>query len=316
MNDLLLSALPEHMRERLVEAREEVRKVVDEMDARTLTLWLSETMPRLAGLLCDANPEDIAANVEDLKRADRAISVCVACKGIDGCGLGTDGLFPSVSRFDRGVLVRDMDCRFRIGRRIMQRSLAESTIGERFKDRKFDNFIPRAGSEKALARARQVAEDESERGLFTWGRPGNGKSHLLVAIFWERLRRGSYTIHYDAATLFNRLRAASQSGTAEDLVQKLIDVPTLLLDDIDKATAGSRDGELSGFAKEHLFRIIDGRYEAKRQTCVTSNGGLNALAEQIGGTTGEAIVSRLFEMCHLVEVTASDYRIELGRGPA
>lgn len=286
---------------------------------------MSELLPTLAPMLIDADEDFIAAQFARLEQAERAARVCSACTGLDMCGLGTGGVTLAVTRIDRAVLVQDAPCRYLTARRVMEKSLSSSTLGKRFRGRTFETWIPLPGTEGALRAAREAAEGNGSRGVCLTGKQGTGKSHLVVALFWRRVDRGRYTLFHDTATLFDKLRRGVRSGEIDALMDSLTSAESLILDDIDKITAGSRrfgdDEELSGFVREKLFRLINDRYEADLQTSITCNSSLNELADMIGGERmgkhGAAIVSKITEMCACVDMdAAADYRLKLARGDA
>ncbi|MGQ9826036.1 MAG: ATP-binding protein, partial [Desulfotomaculales bacterium] len=64
----------------------------------------------------------------------------------------------------------------------------------------------------------------------------------------------------------------------------------------------------SEWVTERLYVIINARYNEMLPTIITSNLEMEEL-EALPGW--ERIVSRLFEMCHLVKVDGKDYRREV-----
>ena len=266
-------------------------------------------------MLQGIDPLVIAVNLEDLKRLEKAATVCAACQGIDSCALGTSGMRPRLAQSPGFVRVVAEACEFRKGHDTMQISMRKSSAGKRFMDRTFANFENRRGTEDALRVALEIAEDERAAGAIFSGPPGGGKSHLAAAIQHRNAERGVVTIFHDTTALFGILRSGSRGDGEEyeNAVRECINAKVLILDDIDKVSAGSRDGALSPFAQEAIFRIINGRYERDGQTVVTCNSDLTQIERRLGDV-GPAIVSRLLEMCRYVVVNATDYRQEHAGG--
>ena len=64
--------------------------------------------------------------------------------------------------------------------------------------------------------------------------------------------------------------------------------------------------KLSEWVQETFYLIINKRYEEMRPTIITSNFNINDLAQRIGDRT----VSRIVEMCDIVELKGKDKRME------
>jgi len=96
--------------------------------------------------------------------------------------------------------------------------------------------------------------------------------------------------------------------TESQILNHVINVDVLLLDELGKVKA-------SEWVLDKVREIIGGRYDKKRTTLVTTNFPLDPkpvsgkLAEiPLQDKVGADTVSRLREMCHIVEMEGSDYR--------
>lgn len=168
---------------------------------------------------------------------------------------------------------------------------------------------------------KMVKEYPAERaGLLLVGNLGIGKTHLASAVLRELiLTRGITGLFCSYAELLTAIRDTyNDSGgakyfrdedgnrweTESQILNHIINVDVLLLDELGKMKA-------SEWVLDKIREIIGGRYDKKRTTLVTTNFPLDPkkpteipLQEKIGAD----MVSRLREMCHIVEMEGPDYR--------
>lgn len=99
----------------------------------------------------------------------------------------------------------------------------------------FETFVVSAASEAAFAAARAVAEErpDAPNPLFLVGPTGAGKSHLLMAIEAELLRRrpGVAGLRVSARTVADTYIAAIRSERIETFRRALVELDALLIDD-------------------------------------------------------------------------------------
>lgn len=163
----------------------------------------------------------------------------------------------------------------------------------------FASFIPREGTEEALRTCQRYARSfdlGQPQGLFLFGDPGAGKTHIACAVVRAILEEADITPLFVEAVHFLREARSHQAGT-EHPVDKCIKAPLLVFDDIGNAYN-------SAFAQEQLYAVVAGRYKAGRPTVITANGD----ADDLKKTLGAPLVSRLFQMCAPVQLMADDYR--------
>jgi len=168
--------------------------------------------------------------------------------------------------------------------------------------------------------AKMVEEYPRERaGLLFVGSVGVGKTHLATAVLRELiLTRGVEGLFCSYADLLTEIRNTyNDSGgvkyfkdedgnrweTESQILNHVINVEVLLLDELGKVRA-------SDWVLDKIREILGGRYDRKRTTLVTTNYPLDQKSEEkpLEDKIGKDMVSRLREMCHIIEMEGSDYR--------
>lgn len=146
------------------------------------------------------------------------------------------------------------------------------------------------------------------KGLFLWGNPGTGKTLLSSIILTELITRHAVEGKFVkiSRTFFNRLKstfneASPTYGEANLIEREYAEVDILVIDDF--GVQRDSDWEL-----ETLYNLVDARYEALKFTIFTSNNNpFQSLKEKSQGR----ILSRIKEMCKIIEVSGVDYRDRL-----
>ncbi|RMF75772.1 MAG: cell division protein ZapE [Acidobacteria bacterium] len=224
--------------------------------------------------------------------------ICPACHGtgfvLVDTGSGVDA-------------ARPCDCR---RERLGRMRLAAARIPPRYEHCTFASFAPLNDSlAQALALARRVVEGfpGSERGLLFTGPCGVGKTHLAVATLRELVaERGARGIFVEVNQLLRSLqdtfdRRAETAG--REVLDPVLAADVLLLDDVGVTRP-------TPWALETLGLVLNERYNRSALTLLTTNlppeadGEHESLADRLGAR----LVSRLAEMCWIVELRGSDFR--------
>ncbi|WP_457639407.1 ATP-binding protein [Persephonella sp.] len=208
--------------------------------------------------------------------------------------------------------VKKCVCRYKeITENIFQRM----NIPRRYRDKELSNFEPdeSAGHPFVLMRIEDYINSDrytEGKGLFIVGPPGVGKTHLAVSILKEFFRRrGIVGLFYDTRTLLFRLKSSFDgSASAREILEEVVEAPILVLDDL-----GSE--RLSDWARDILHYIIINRYNDLKPMVITSNIELKSkkidgdiLENTLEERMGQAIASRLSEVCEVIPVKGKDRR--------
>ncbi|MFH0974304.1 MAG: AFG1/ZapE family ATPase [Spirochaetota bacterium] len=147
-----------------------------------------------------------------------------------------------------------------------------------------------------------------KKGLFLWGNPGTGKTLLSSIILTELVKRHAVESKFVkiSRTFFNRLKASFNEsspsyGEADLIEREYAEVDVLVIDDF--GVQRDSDWEL-----ETLYNLVDARYEALKFTIFTSNN--NPFVSFKDKSQGR-ILSRIKEMCKIIELSGVDYRDKL-----
>jgi len=185
---------------------------------------------------------------------------------------------------------------------------------------------PELGQMKHLmqAFARTAKPGSTPKGYGIFGKPGTGKTHLLVAALAHMtLERGIDCRYIEISFLFADLKAAisdPRARTTVDKIDALSEVDVLAIDELGK-------GRGSVFEEEVLDELIGRRYNNGKLTLFATNFGLEVAERQAGRErgaakpelasqslrlrVGERVFSRLHEMVDFIDLppTVRDKRI-------
>lgn len=181
----------------------------------------------------------------------------------------------------------------------------------------FDSFSPcESGLVSPLGIAKEWFErwpDRVEHGLLFWGSPGTGKTHLAVAIIRELAERKGARVHFaEQRELLKELQATFDGATGRsesDVLAPVLDAEVLLLDDLGA-------GRTSAWAQDVMHDVLAHRYNRRLPTLMTTNRSTGddepasgrPEAPSLRDRLGDALMSRIYEMCLLVPVAAKDFR--------
>jgi len=193
----------------------------------------------------------------------------------------------------------------------IEKLFKQSKLGERFKNRTFENFQVFDDNKIIFETAQKYAiEFEKYKtegiGLNFNGSFGSGKTHLAAAIANYLITKGTPVIFGTVISLLGKLKESYDRDESEAEILDLYGtVDLLILDDLGKE-------RVNEWVLEKLYHIINERYENNLPLVITTNYDIDDLTQRFTTKNNEenakAISSRLWEMCRGQEMNFEDYR--------
>jgi len=177
----------------------------------------------------------------------------------------------------------------------------------RFKDVCFKNTIISEINQEIYQKSLDWTElflekQTNGKGLFFFGPFGIGKTHLVFCITHKIHFESDYNYFfnfYSTPTLLEKTRCSFNFENIVNPITTLIECnpQLLILDDLGKEKS-------SEWVKEQLYILINHRYENLLPIIFTSNCNEKDLSKNLG----EAIISRIYEMCDIYTFKGIDRR--------
>lgn len=208
----------------------------------------------------------------------------------------------------------DCDC---AERRMISKLFAFSEITPQMQSRTFTAFKLTGRPEcvrGAYETAKQYLTDfdtvktHLENSIFLGGKPGSGKTHLLLAIANALLSRGIAVLYFPFVEGLDELRSEirDSGGGYQRKLERLQRAPVLFIDDLYKTKKGD---EPTKYEIKFLFSVVNYRYLNNLPMLVSSELTIDQVI-----FWDEAIGSRIFQMSrdyqvHLTDGQGLNYRL-------
>jgi len=191
---------------------------------------------------------------------------------------------------------------------LLKKRLKAASIPRRYENKTIETFV---GNDKKRRQLRNDANayvkgfppPHGKKGILLIGTTGCGKTHLAIGILKAIIEKG-YTGYYcNIIDFFRMLKESYVTDAAYeelDVLEKIASVDFLVLDDLgaEKPTEWKID---------RLYTIVNRRYEENLPILVTTN---KKDTEELKEHVGVRIVSRLYEMCQIIDsFPDEDYRM-------
>ena len=206
----------------------------------------------------------------------------------------------------------------------VDRLIQKANIPPRYESCSFENFSAISDRLKVVkSAALRFVEDYPvvECGLLVLGPCGVGKTHLAVAVLRELIdKRHVNGLFYDFRELLKKIQNSYNpvSRTTEmEILEPVLNCEVLTLDDL----GSERPTE---WVRDTFAYIVNSRYNQKLATLITSNfedrpkeaktladGTRVPSEETLEDRIGSRLRSRLYEMCKVIRIEGSDFRIEV-----
>jgi DNA replication protein DnaC len=167
----------------------------------------------------------------------------------------------------------------------------------------FDWKHPTAIPQAKIMEAMELRFIEKNEGLVFIASHGLGKTHLATALGHRAAQAGVRTLFTKAVDMVNHL-SASQADHSLRRTMTLYTHPTLLIiDELGRLSLDQKQGE-------HLFNVIDARYE-RTSTVITTNRVFKEWGQIFHDTVcAKAIIDRLVHHSEVIKIEGTSYRLK------
>jgi DNA replication protein DnaC len=184
---------------------------------------------------------------------------------------------------------------------LITKLLEKSNLGKKFFTRTFDTFEVKDENEKAWAICYDIAAGKRKRGVVLSGHHGIGKTHLAAAVVNWMASKGHSVRFGNIVDIVEKVKDGFKTGT-EEVIKNILNADLLVIDDL----GAEHSKNESNWIDELLYKIINRAYEDDKTLIITTN--LSDI--ELTGRYNQRIISRIREMCEVIEYSGDDHRFE------
>ena len=141
---------------------------------------------------------------------------------------------------------------------------------------------------------------EKNQGLLLYGNVGTGKSYLSACIANSIMERLYSVCATSMVKIMDLARDFKEKDTLTNLEAKMMKADLLILDDLGTESESS-------YAKEIVYRVIDGRYRIKKPMVITTNLTLEAMQSCLD-IDRKRVYDRILEVCYPMQFNGKSFR--------
>lgn len=141
---------------------------------------------------------------------------------------------------------------------------------------------------------------EKNQGLLLYGNVGTGKSYLSACIANTIMERLHSVCATSMVKIMDMARDFKEKDTLTNLEAKMMKADLLILDDLGAESE-------SNYAKEIVYRVIDGRYRIKKPMVITTNLTLESM-QNCMDIDKKRVYDRILEVCYPMQFNGKSFR--------
>lgn len=136
-------------------------------------------------------------------------------------------------------------------------------------------------------------------GLLLWGGVGTGKSFMASAIANRVIDMGFTALHTDMRHIVNLMESSFENRQRN--LDRILSYDLLVIEDL----GAQRD---TSYIMEHVYTIIDGRYNTGKPMVITTNFNAEKIASTANDESWSRIFDRILERCYPVKFGGENRR--------
>lgn len=246
----------------------------------------------------------------------RQEKICSRCTGLESCGKEGDmqGFVQTLERYGVNLTAGVQRCQpfkeAQLRKRVEKWAVTSGGLAQ---DQAYQLSNFPLEQRRKYPRLMQFVEEfvetyevgQAASGLYLFGPPGVGKTHLLLAALNRLQERGVPCMFVRSDSIFDRMRhIIADNGDLEPFLEACATAPVLGIDEFAQERAND-------FTLEKLFRIINHRFHAKLPTWFTSNYAPPDIYRKNGGDIVDSVGplrSRIMQMTKFAKIDGPDAR--------